>query len=176
MPANPNVPSEWESRRHPVREDMAWQCRMWEVERWGWAALAILAALALLGVFSNGPWSRASATDPSGRLTVEYERFHRNGAQTGMRVRSAAEPEGELTTLRLSPTFLEAFEITAITPEPVDQAAGPDGIRMAFRTRPAGSGPWTVHLSIRPMRPGWVRSEIALAGRTPARFTQLVFP
>lgn len=49
--------SDFHSRDYPVREDMAYQVKVWRFERWGWYTLVLLILLALLGLFSRGPLS-----------------------------------------------------------------------------------------------------------------------
>lgn len=56
-----NREEELDSRRYPIAEDMALQCRIWRFERIGWWGLGLVVLLALLGLFSRGPLSRAAS-------------------------------------------------------------------------------------------------------------------
>lgn len=49
-----NREEELDSRRYPIAEDMALQCRIWRFERIGWWGLGLVVLLALLGLFSRG--------------------------------------------------------------------------------------------------------------------------
>jgi hypothetical protein len=173
MAAPPDeAPEVWRSRSHPVREDIAFQRMSWRVQRGGWLAMVAVAGLALLGLFSNGPLSSATATGAGGRLELGYERFLMNGSPTTMRVRVASD-RGQATLL-IGASFLEAFRIETTTPEPAEQSGGPDGVEMTFAA--AGDGPLVLHFGLRPDAIGRVRSEIRLPGEAPARLTQFVYP
>jgi hypothetical protein len=172
-PADRSAEHTWVSRSHPVEEDMRLQRAMWRFERCGWAALGVIIGLALLGLFANGPLSSASATDGSGRLRVEYERFQRNGAGTSMQVHvDAAGQQG--VAVRLNADFLRSFQIEALHPEPAAQHGAAGGVEMVFH--PPREGALTIHYVLRPRTVGPVRNEIGMAGEAPARFINFVFP
>jgi hypothetical protein len=164
---------DWTSRSHPVPEDMRLQRATWRFERYGWIGLCAVIVLAVLGLFGNGPLSSATATTSNGQLQVEYGRFERNGAATDMRLHVAA-PSAQRPEIRIGNAFLDAFTIEAVTPQPAEQRSGPDGVEMAFEAE--DSGPVHVYFSLRPEAVGLVKSEIALAGGAPARFTQFIYP
>lgn len=164
---------EWTSRSYPVPEDMMLQRATWRFERLGWLGLLTVIVLACLGLFARGPLSSAMITDPAGQLQVEYGRFERNGATTGMQLHIGAG-SAPRATVRIGHAFLEAFTIKAVTPQPAEQRSGPEGVEMVFQV--AGNGPAHVHLALRPDSVGIVEGEIGLVGGPPARFTQFVFP
>lgn len=51
----------------------------WRLQQLGWAVMALIVVLALLGVFSTGPLSWSSTTAADGTVEVQYQRFVRNG-------------------------------------------------------------------------------------------------
>lgn len=51
----------------------------WRFQQLGWAVMALIVVLALLGVFSTGPLSWSSTTAADGTVEVQYQRFVRNG-------------------------------------------------------------------------------------------------
>lgn len=55
----------------------------WRLQVIAWWAIAILIGLALAGIFSSGPLSRARIGDPAA-LEVEYARFERRTKPTAI--------------------------------------------------------------------------------------------
>lgn len=150
---------EWADRDYPVAEDMAFQRLSWIIERSGWAVMVVLVIVALAGAFSSGFISGATTSDPSGALTVEYERFHRTGASDVMQI-TAAPLSGDGILLHLDAGFLRRFTIESVTPEPREWRGDEDGAAMVF---PAPEGrSLTVHLALRPERAGRATSRIML--------------
>jgi hypothetical protein len=145
----------------------------WRMQRLGWAAIFVLILLAVLGLFSNGPLSSTTAADDARRIVVEYDRFQRNGALADMQVDLAVDHEG-MATLVASPAFVEAFQIEAMTPEPVEQRGGPDGVALIFQC--AGSGSVPVRMFIRPTKIGLIRSAVGLPGEPPVDLVHFVYP
>lgn len=165
---------EWADRTHPIREHMALQRRTWTAERTGWCVLVLLLLLALAGLFAEGPLSSAKATDGSGRVAVEYERFERNGATARMTLTLTPDPTGAVQ-LRVSDSILRGFTIEAIRPEPSERRSLPDGLAWQFEA--AESRPFAVHLILRAARLGPLQGEIGLAdGTPPARLAFFIYP
>src|SRR5215475_2739858 len=50
------------SRQYPVQEHMAFQRRMWIVQRIGWVMLGVISLAALFGLFGYGVLSKRTAT------------------------------------------------------------------------------------------------------------------
>lgn len=107
----------WDSRTHPVQEDMDFQRKTWVVERAGWLGMLAIVALALLGLFSNGPLSSSTAADASGLLQVDYDRFNRNGASTRIRLRVDRADQREVR-IRFDARFMESFTFETVSPQP----------------------------------------------------------
>lgn len=157
----------------PIAEDMRFQERAWITQRIGWTVLALLVALALLGVFANGVLSAASVASPDGLVRVEYERFAHRTAQSHFSVHVAGPLAGD-TLIRLSPSFARAYDIEVLHPHPVRAAAGAFGLELAFT--PSAAGDLTVVLAGRPRRFGIVHLDIAVDARPGLSFTQIVYP
>src|SRR5262245_53750046 len=100
----------------PFPEDMEFQRRGWIVERTGWAMMAAVTHLGLLGVFSKSPLSETEITTPDGTLRVEYERFARRTARSHFTIRAMSLPPGEVL-VRIGPQLVQSFDIEAIQPE-----------------------------------------------------------
>jgi hypothetical protein len=161
------------SRDHPVREDMAYQVKVWRFERWGWYVLMLLVVLALLGVFSRGPLSARDVHGSDGKVRVEYEMFHRHGSTNPMKVSVLGPPDG-MVELELTGELLEGFEIQTLQPEPVRALSGEQGMKLWVQTDAQGQG--SLYLSLRGEGLGLFRSRIASPGAAAVKVDQFIFP
>lgn len=144
-------------RRAPaVGEDMRFQRRFWAVQRAGWGVLSVMLVLAGLGLFSNGPLSRAEARSANGTMAVEYQRFLRNGAAATMVVRLAAG--NGPAEFFIGREALDKLGITRIQPPPSHSSVSDDGIRLAFAR--IGDAPARIQLTVKPM--GFGRLHVSL--------------
>lgn len=162
------------SRSFPVVEDMPFQRANWAAERVGWCVLVLVVAMALAGVFSIGPVSSHTASDQSGQLAVESGRFQRIDALASIRVSARAAAPAEELVLRIAPSFLDAFTINAMQPQPFRAEGGAEGLDLAFAA-PSG-GELIVHLSVRPSRAGLIRTGFALPGRASVDLAYFIYP
>jgi hypothetical protein len=158
----------------PIPEDMEFQQRNWAVERIGWAAMAALVLLALLGLFAGGPLGAATAASDDGALRVEYERFARRTARSHFTVLTPRGIAGGETAIRIGPRFAEFYDIESLQLHPMRSAAGAAGLELAFA--PAAAGDLMVPIAARARRFGIVRIEIAVEGGGRVEFTQLIYP
>lgn len=173
MPPARHKKDTWRDRTHPIKEDMAFQRATWRAERIGWAILWLVMVLALLGLFSDGPLSTASAVSPAGDLRVTYGRFQRNGAPAEIKLQARPQQGRELV-IRLGAELLAAFTIESITPNPQSERGHAGGVQLVFSV--AAGEPSTVHLTARPHRVGPVVSEIGIGDGPPARLSQFIYP
>lgn len=114
---NHTEPEDFRSREFPVREDMAYQLKVWRFERVGWYGLVLLVILTLLGLFSRGPLSSRDVQSLDGRLGVKYELFHRNGSNNAMIIHLKGQP-GAVLEVELGGDWLEGFDVQALQPQP----------------------------------------------------------
>jgi hypothetical protein len=155
-----------------VGEDFPFQERTWRVERIGWLVVLALLVAAVAGLFSGGLLGRATASDPEGRLVVEYDRFARYGAPAEIVIRATGGDGGPERTIRLSPALVEAFGIEAIHPRPEREFAAADGLRLVVRLEEGGA----LRLAGKAMGRLAASGEIALEGHAPARLTMFIWP
>ena len=159
-----------------IEEDMAFQRRDWTAERMGWGVMALVIIAALLGLFAVGPLSWTTSTDPSGLLRVDYGRIQRQTAPASLKldVGLAATADGAIE-LQADRTFLEAFDINSMQPEPAESIATAQGLRLRFRAEP-GEGRATVHVQLIPQAIGLRRTRLGLAGHEPVQLSFFIYP
>lgn len=162
--------AEWTDRTTPVREDMAFQRKAWRVQRWGWAVLALALALAALGLFSEGPLSRARASVEG--LEISYQRVLRNDAAASITMRLSGPFTGNEVVI--DPVLAAGLGIETILPAPVLAHAHDDGLHLTFAAPPNGAR--AVEFAIRARTPGVLRGSIGLARGPRADITIVVLP
>lgn len=116
-----------------IEQDVQYAEREWTAERVGWGLLLLVVALALAGLFGNGPLSWTTIKSSQGDLDVAYERFGRRGGSQELTVRTTADAARNGTwELFFSLDYLNALQVTSITPEPESVAADRGGVRFTF--------------------------------------------
>ena len=117
--------------QRPVHEDMHFQTISWTLQRIGWIAAALLAVLALTGVFSHGFFSNAVARQDGFPLTVSYERFQR---MTVLHRFDISMPPGTDDEIRLTfnKVFWNLYEIDSIQPQPARSSANGGEFVLSF--------------------------------------------
>lgn len=152
------------------------QRRSWIAQRAGWLALALMLSSALAGLAGPGPLSRAFAQDEDGALRVEYNRVDHYASRSKLSVIVAAghARDGRLR-LRFNEGYLRAMRVEQVLPEPERVEAAEDGIYFVFAAL-AAQRPTRIDFDMQPSEFGRVEGRIGLPGRSPARFTQFLFP
>lgn len=167
---------EWANRDYPVREDMAFQRKTWLAERISWGVLVVLLLLAIAGLFANGPLSQATATDASGRVSVEYDRFARHGATARVTIGVAPQAAGDIL-LRLNDAIPRGFTIETVSPHPAESRISGTGLEWLFRAADMTVARFTVHVTLRAEQLGSVPAEIGLSHDTaPAKLRFFIYP
>ncbi|MBT2339887.1 MULTISPECIES: hypothetical protein [Pseudomonas] len=166
-------PEDFHSREFPVREDMAYQLKVWRFERVGWYVLVLLVILTLLGLFSRGPLSSRDVQSRDGTLGVEYEMFHRNGSDNPMIIHLEGPPNAVLE-VELGGDWLEGFNVEALQPQPLRSAGAGKG--MKFWVQADAQGQANLYLSVLGTGLGTYHSRIAMPGGAAVSFDQFIFP
>ena len=165
--------SDLRSREYPIREDMAYQLKVWRFERCGWYLLVLLVLLGLAGLFSRGMLSSRDVRSEDGKLRVEYEMFHRNGSTNSMKISLRGSPEIMLE-LELAGELLEGFSIATLQPEPVHTRSSSEGIRLWVQTDTQGQA--IVYFTLRGDGLGLFHSSITSPGSSSVKLDQFIFP
>ncbi|MEG5266863.1 hypothetical protein TRP66_21475 [Pseudomonas sp. JDS28PS106] len=168
-----NEQEEFVSRKYPIEEDMDEQRRAWRFERIGIGALVVLIGLTLGGLFSKGPLSHVQLQTPDGRLSVEYERFSRNGAQDDVIVSSSGAP-GEMRYLVLGHEWLEGMSIESLNPQPANLTSDERDLMIPMRADARGTA--TLYLSLRSNGVGLYRGHIRLKDGPQLDLPKFIYP
>ncbi|WP_082555807.1 hypothetical protein [Pseudomonas sp. Root329] len=168
-----NDDPELNSRKYPVREDMAYQMKVWRFERCGWYVLILLMVLGLAGLFSRGLLSTRDIRSEDGRVRVEYEMFHRNGSTNSMKISVNGSPESTVE-LELAGEMLDGFSIETLQPEPLRARSYAQGIQLWVQTDTQGKA--DLFLTLRGDGLGLFRSRIVLPGTSVVKLDQFIFP
>ncbi len=142
----------------------------------GWIVFAGLLLAALAGLLGPGPLSsRIASADPA--LSVEYERFLRNHAPADLRIRAAPSAGADTIRLLVGNAFLEATELTGVTPAPEAVEVTPEGHVFVFEAPELGSSEALILYRFEPDAAfSDVPVRIALEGGPEVRFGQFVYP
>ncbi len=130
----------------------------------------------MLGLFGQGPLSRATEGSPSGPLWIEYERFARVESPILVRLHlGGGVPVDGTAHLRIDHEYLDGVRIERIVPAPYDEEATQDGVLYVFHTEHA-----TQSIEIRfvftAKGPGLLSGQISVNGDAPLRLRQLIYP
>lgn len=156
-------------------QDLRFEHRDWTVQRVAWAALSLLVAAGLLGLFGTGWLSEATAGEPGGAVWVEYERFARWHAPEKLRVHlGPGRARDGVVSFSVDRSFLEIHEIRQVMPRPAAVEAHGDRYAFVFRA-PDPDGEMAVTFDLQPESWGRNTTTIAAEG-TALTFTRVVYP
>jgi hypothetical protein len=149
--------------------------REWRFERAGWAALVLILAAGLAGVFGDGAVAAASSRSADGTAVLHYDRIIRRAAPTELELRLAAAPGADsVVVVSLTEDNLAAMDVQRVVPEPLLVRAASGRVEYhLLRLDPSRA--MRVRFSIRATAMGTHPVVLAVGGRT-LRFRQLVLP
>lgn len=158
-----------------VEQHDDFQRREWTAERVGWVLMALLVLAASAGLLGGpGPFSWTTATGADGALEVEYQRFGHVEADDVVSITVAPEAvTNDSVEVELADRWVQAVDISAITPEPKEQLSTPYGLRLTFATEPGAR--LSVQVAYRAAAIGGVDGGVRLDDETVA-FDQFVYP
>jgi len=152
---------------------MAYQARVWRFERWGWYGLLVVIMLALLGLFSHGPLSSREVYGSDGKLSVQYEMFHRNGSSNPMKISVQGAPNATVE-VELAGELLEGFSVETLQPEPARSSSAGRGLKMWLPTDAQGRA--SVYLTLRGDGVGRFSTRVASPGAAAVDLEQFILP
>lgn len=154
-------------------EDLGFEQRSWVVSKVGWAFMAAFLALAVLGLFGDGPLSRAESGQEGSALWVRYERFARNDTPSRLEIHLGGGAAGERTRIWVSHPLVMAGDLERTEPEA--ESVEVDADRYVFTFRRLGPG-GAVVLVLRPSQAGWRRAAVGLVDGPEVSLGQMVYP
>ena len=161
--------------RSEIHENQKAQRRIWAAERIGWAALFLLVASAIVGIFGDGLLSYARSETGNG-ITVRYERTMRRSAPSEIEVEVSRSRAGEEIALLVSEDLARILDPARSVPPPTRTLAlGDGGVALLFAKDP-GASKVSLLLRLEPEHSGKLTSKIAVEGSGPLVFEQTVLP
>jgi hypothetical protein len=157
-------------------QDLDFEERQWRIQRMGWAVMALLVVVALLGLFGTGPLSSAEAGGEDAGLSIQYERFVRRHGLAELNVEAAAgqASEGQVE-IWIAGDYLDAVDIQGISPEPAEVRASGDRQVYVF-TVDDPEQPLQVSISYIPREMGGMSAEMGVGDSAGVSFSQLSYP
>jgi hypothetical protein len=155
-----------------IEQNLAFQRREWRAQSIGWWVLTAFLVAAMLGLFGEGPLSRARAGEAGDPMWIEYERFVRVGRLARLTVHTGARESSEPLELRIARSYFEGLILEHVVPEPDDLRVDADHVTMAFS---GGRRPAAIVFDVQPRRAGLQRGEIAAGTTVRHTFTQFAY-
>ena len=157
-------------------EDLRFQRRNWRIERIAWAVLASIIVAAALGLFGNGPVGSRKVTTADGTLSLEYQRFWRLQSPMTLNVEvRPATAESTRATIYLTRSYIDAMDISRITPQPERVEA--QAVELAYVFALAEPGlPFTATFRVEPARPWTISGTVRTEGGGESTFTHFIYP
>src|SRR5699024_10930418 len=131
---------------------------------------------AMLGIFSSGPLSAATAGTLDDGIEVDYQRFIRNTGRASLEIQvNPAQIENGKIELWITTSYLSSTANTDLEPDP--DAIRIDGDRQIF-TFPATSvtTPVRIGISFQPETIGRLPVKIGIVDGPSVEFTQFCYP
>lgn len=160
-----------------IDEDMDFQRASWKVQRAGWVLMLLFIITGLLGLFGNGPISSARAGDEGSTLLVEYDRFLRVHAPTAAMFRIGNDAALPDSTVRLwvDRSWVSAFELRAITPEPDRAETAGTRLVYVFRVVPPASQ-LRITMDLEARKTGRINGAVGLTNGPAISISQFAYP
>ncbi|HKU12839.1 MAG TPA: hypothetical protein VJQ52_00510 [Steroidobacteraceae bacterium] len=159
----------------PIEEKLDRQLKFhrteWRIQRIGWIFLSVFLALALAGLFGNGPLSHTRVAGPQGR--IEYQRFVRYGSPSELVITPASGAARGISRVEITAEYLEGFRIESVTPEPTTVRMS--GQQLVYEFAAAGAGA-SISFDVDPQRLWRHRALVRIDGGEALEIRQLTYP
>jgi hypothetical protein len=159
-----------------IDQDIDFQKRSWSVQRVGWAMMLLIVAAALIGVFGDGPVSKAHTGD-SNLLRIDYDRFVRleSPEKLTFNVGPAALAGDAPIELWIDQEWLSKHDVKAIVPEPSEARVTTGRLIYRFATQSTGS-PLRIEFDLETKAMGRLTGKAGINGSSSVVFNQLAYP
>lgn len=159
-----------------IDQDIEFQRRAWRVERIGWGVIFLVIALGLLGLFSTGPLSSASAGNIEDGITLGYERFLRNEGEASLEITVAPDQvvDGKIR-LWVNADYLDHTADLVVHPTPDEVRLDDSRQIFVFLTEPS-DGPFALSISFQPEAVGRLSGDVGVVDGAAISFWQFSYP
>ncbi len=151
-----------------IDESLPLQERSWVVQRIGWWLLFAFVAVAALGLFGEGFFSKKTVSAPP--ASVEYEQFFRHEATMEM-VIDVNQSTGNQTIVAFPNSYLKNFRIESILPEPKENKIQGDQVHYVFE----GNAPMHLVFYLVPQQVGQLEGKVMVNNNT-FNLSQFIYP
>lgn len=155
-----------------TEESLSYQRKSWRVQRVGWVLMGLCLVLSMLGLFGDGPLTRARAGSAGG-FEVGYSRVWRLQTEAHVELTAFPDSAGQVI-VSLEESLLRRADIRSVSPEPRRIEAVPGGQRIVFDAK--GDGPVSLRVGITPTRIGRLRTRLATPNQVSVPLTVFVLP
>ena len=160
-----------------IVEEHAAQERVWLASRIAWAGMALVLALAVAGLFGDGPLSHRRTAASDGSLAVEYEGFQRRNATTAIVLQAAARDTNGAVRICLEHGFTADWRLVRMRPSAVREVATSGGLCLHFAVEAGPGPPPPVTISVQPRAMSFATSgSLRANGGAPVALRVLVWP
>jgi hypothetical protein len=159
-------------QREDFESELEYHRREWVAQRIGWVGMALFIGAAVLGFVGGGVASDRQVGDAS-VAAIRYERFARyaSPARIEITIAPAAAAQGTVS-FEVNESYMHAFEVQSIVPEPRSVETKNERIRFTFD---ASSAPASIVLDVMPETIGRQRAVFKIADRE-LTFRQFIYP
>lgn len=154
-----------------LQSDPTHEEREWIVQRVGWALMFLLILAVLGGGFGSGPLSE-KAEGKEG-FHVKYQRFGRYQAPAKIQFFCQLSPADHFA-LKLDRDFIEAIEITEISPEPEQVIT--EGKHYVYEFKQGDGDPHLVTFRLKAEKFGRSQSSVTLDNKATVQIRMFFWP
>lgn len=159
-----------------LEDDMQYHRRAWQIQSIARVAAAVILLAALIGLWGQGPLSKATEGEAGDPLRLEYDRFgqFRTNTTLKLKVDDAARTDDKLQVW-LSRDYMERYQVQEISPEP-DRVAVDNGHLVYTLSVAEPSDTYDIVFQLVPTRFGLARGDAGTSEGKLLSFTQLIYP
>lgn len=157
-----------------IDEDPSYQRRFFKVQKAGWALMAALIAVSMLGYFGGGPLTGRKAGN-EGTFWADYQKYGR--ARSDLMLTLHASPmlfKGGTLRVRADREYMKRFRVLDISPRPAMESYGENGIVYVFHIDRLAPGA-EVSFRLKPEEAGKAKGAFGSGGET-IEFDQFIYP